>query len=78
MENLKDIKGFFGYCIIILLIFAFLLLGVVLIIHQPNVVKDYGNFAIVEMDGDVYIWNKETYGEGAMLRMKSQEAESGE
>jgi hypothetical protein len=43
---------------------------------KPHVIKDYGNFAIVEINEEIYIWNKDIYGEGAMLRMDPQKAES--
>lgn len=72
MEDLKGFKSFLNYCLLLLLLFVFLLLAVTFAKHQPHIIKDYGNFAIVEMDGDVYIWNKEIYGEGTMLRMDSK------
>jgi len=37
-------------------------LSVWVVKHQPRILKDYDNFAIVEMDGEVYIWNKDIYG----------------
>ena len=75
-KGFTKIKNFLNYCILILLLFLFLLLSVWIVKHQPHIIKDYGNFAIVEMDGEVYIWNKDIYGDGTMLRMDSKEVES--
>lgn len=49
-------------------------MGVILaaIFTRPEIIKDYGHFAIVKWHGEVYIWNKDFYGEG-MYPYKGEE-----
>lgn len=33
-------------------------------LDQPRIIKDYNSFAIVEINGQRYVWMKDVYGEG--------------
>ena len=61
-EKLRDMLVEILIVVLIFLTFVFSIVSFNK--SQPKVLKDYGNFAIVEVNGERYIWNKDIYGEG--------------
>ena len=46
------------------IVFLLILILVLNAARKPEIVMDYGSFAIVKIDGELWIWNRDIYGEG--------------
>lgn len=65
-EILSKITTFLYIAFIV--IFACAVVWYVLASRQPHIIEDKGNFAIVEYNEEIYIWNKDIDGGFARWR----------
>lgn len=48
----------------VLIVILFFMICVFYKLDQPRIIKDYNSFAIVEINGQRYVWVKDVYNEG--------------